>query len=89
MKKVQKYVFSQLKITMGAPFIFSILRYVKRKVNLQKLFSEKVSFVVNTLMSSFIALKHEIVFVLTLLHWPLPCPNSLLQRLKCLSNIFA
>ena len=50
MKKVQKYVFSQLKITMGAPFIFSILRYVKRKVNLQKLFSEKVSFVVNTLI---------------------------------------
>ena len=50
MKKSAKIFFSRLKLAMGAPFIFSILRYVKRKVNLQKLFSEKVRFVVNTLI---------------------------------------
>ena len=50
MKKSAKIFFSQLKLTMGVPFIFSILRYVKRKGNLQKSFLEKVSFVVNTLI---------------------------------------
>ena len=49
-KKRKNTFLSQLKLTIGAPFIFSILRYVRRKVNLQKLFSEKVSFVVNTLI---------------------------------------
>ena len=45
-----KNIFLRLKLTIGAPFIFSILRCVKRKVNLQKLLSEKMSLVVNTLI---------------------------------------
>ena len=56
MKKSAKTFFSQLKLTMGAAFIFSILRCVKRKANLQRSFSEKMSLVVNTL-------KHKIVLV--------------------------
>ena len=46
-----------------------MLRFVEKKINLQKVFSEKISSVVYTLMfSSFLALQHKFGLVYTLLH---------------------
>ena len=53
-----------LKLKKITPFLFLMLRFVEKKINLQQGFSEKI----RSNFGSFVALEHKFGLVYTLIH---------------------